>query len=121
MVRFGAVAAALLLSGSVMAQTRTVSGQAGLLAEWDLTATVTEQADGRWSGPLTWRHVGFCSVDGPEEKSGALSLRIASGTVNATISLDGDTCTFSGSLTDGHDGALHCPNRRDMPMMLTWE
>ena len=35
------------------AQTRTVTGQAGILGEWELTATVTEQTEGgRWTGPL---------------------------------------------------------------------
>ena len=60
------------------AQTRAVTGQAGILGEWELTATVTEQADGggrRWTGPLSLKHVGFCSADGPEEKTGELRLR----------------------------------------------
>jgi hypothetical protein len=45
-----------------------VTGQAGILAEWDLTATVTEQTKGRWAGPFSLKHVGFCRADGPEEK-----------------------------------------------------
>ena len=35
------------------AQTQMVTGQAGILGEWELTATVTKQADGGgrlWSG-----------------------------------------------------------------------
>ena len=59
------------------AQTRAVIGQVGILGEWELTATVTKQTDGggrRWNGPLSLKHVGFCSVDGPEEKTGELRL-----------------------------------------------
>jgi hypothetical protein len=48
------------MAGTAAAQTRAVTGQAGLLAEWDLTATVTEK--GQWTGPLSLKHVGFRSV-----------------------------------------------------------
>ncbi len=43
------------------AQTRAVNGQFGILGEWELTATVTNQPNGggrRGSGPLTLKHTG---------------------------------------------------------------
>ena len=52
-------------------QSREVTGQAGFLGEWELTATVTERiASGTKElvGPLNFKHVGICTVDGPEEK-----------------------------------------------------
>ena len=108
------------MTGTAAAQTRAVTGQAGLLAEWDLTATVTEGAKGQWTGPLSLKQVGFCSVDGPEEKTGALRLIVSEppDAVTATMVVDGDVCTFSGRLKDGYDGVMSCPNRRDVPMML---
>src|SRR5947209_6733304 len=98
-----------MLLGSVGAQTRTVTGQAGILGEWDLTATVTEQADGsvrQWTGPLSMKHVGFCGVDGPEEKIGELRFRVSEPPADATATLliDGEVCTFSGTFSDGYDG-----------------
>jgi hypothetical protein len=116
----GAAAMLFSMTGTAAAQTRAVTGQAGLLAEWDLTATVTEGAKGQWTGPLSLKHVGFCSVDGPEEKTGALRLIVSEppDAVTATMVVDGDVCTFSGRLKDGYDGVMSCPNRRDVPMML---
>ena len=115
--------AAFGLPGAAEARTRVVTGQAGLLAEWDLTATVTEQADGRWSGPLSMRHVGFCGADGPEEKTGELRLRVSDppGEVTATVRIEGSTCTFRGRLKGTYDGVMTCPDRRDTPMLLSIE
>ena len=105
------------------AQTQAVIGQAGILGEWEVSATVTQQTDGggrRWSGPLSMRHIGFCSVDGPEEKTGELRLSTSDppGEATATLLIDGTECTFTGHLRDGYDGVLTCPDRRDVPMML---
>src|SRR4051812_48707080 len=116
-----AVAFSLLLiglAGAASARTLTVSGQAGVLAEWDLTATVTEQTKSHWAGPLTLKHVGFCSADGPEEKTGELRLIAPepAGEIAATILIDGDACTFNGRLND--DGFMRCPGRPDVPMLL---
>jgi hypothetical protein len=111
------------LLGSAGAQTRAITGQAGILGEWDLTATVVEQADSsgrQWIGPLSLKHVGFCGVDGPEEKVGELRLRISEppADASATLLIDGEACTFSGRFRDGYDGVMSCPGRRGVPMLL---
>ncbi len=108
------------LSGAACAQTHVVTGQAGILAEWDLTATVTEAPGGNWSGPLNLKHIGFCSADGPEEKIGELRLTMSEPAreITATMTIEGDICTFHASFADGYDGVMHCPGRRDIPMML---
>ena len=117
---------ALGLTTSSGAQTRAVSGQSGILGEWELTATMTKETDGggrRWSGPLSLKHIGFCSVDGPEEKTGELRLDISVPPTNvtATLLIDGIACTFTGHLTDEYNGVLVCPDRPDVPMMLSIE
>jgi hypothetical protein len=108
------------------AQTRSVSGQSGILGEWELTATVTKEADGggrRWSGPLTLKHIGFCSVDEPKEKTGELRLDVSDPPreTTATLLIDGITCTFTGRLMDEYNGVMTCPDRPGMPMMLSIE
>ena len=61
---------AICLAPPAAAQTRTVAGQFGILGEWDLTATLTRQAGEQWAGPVQLKHLGYCTVDGPEEKRG---------------------------------------------------
>ena len=76
------------------AQPLQVIGYSGYLGEWELTATVTETAPGataEYSGPLTMKHVGICTQDGPEEKTGALRVQMSasSSRLNATLSVSG--------------------------------
>ena len=61
-----------LLPTPAGAQSLQVIGYSGYLGEWELTATVTERISSRtkeYSGPLTMKHVGLCTQDGPEEKT----------------------------------------------------
>src|SRR6201747_1290937 len=74
------------------AQSLQVLGYSGYLGEWELTATVTETAAGdikQYFGPLTMKHVGLCTQDGPEEKTGEMRLQIsaASSRLNAKLSV----------------------------------
>jgi hypothetical protein len=108
------------------AQTRAVSGQSGILGEWELTATVTkemERGGWRWSGPLSLKHIGFCSLDGSEEKTGELRLDVSDppNEASATLSIDGIACTFTGHLTEEYNGVMMCPDRPGVPMMLSIE
>ena len=105
------------------AQPLQVIGYSGCLGEWELTATVTETAPGsapEYAGPLTMKHVGICTQDGPEEKSGALRFRIlaSSSRLNATLSVAGVECTYSGQLSDSYTGTMNCPGRQGVPLKL---
>jgi hypothetical protein len=104
-------------------QSLQVIGYSGYLGEWELTATVTEQVSGRtkeYSGPLTMRHVGLCTQDGPEEKSGEMRFQISasSSQLNATFSVAGVECTYSGRLSDSYTGTMDCPDRQAVPLKL---
>lgn len=105
------------------AQSLQVFGYAGVLGEWELTATVTEKASRRtkeFSGPLTMKHVGVCTQDGPEEKTGEMRFQISasSSRLNATLSVAGIECTYSGRLSDSYDGTMICPDRQAVPLKL---
>ena len=123
------VVSAMILTGLAApsgAQTHAVTGQVGILGEWELTATVTAQTDGaarRWAGPLSLKHIGFCSTDGPEEKTGELRLQVSDPLheANATLVIEGIACTFNGHLNDAYEGIMACPDRHDVPMMLSIE
>jgi hypothetical protein len=131
MVKIGVVALAVALLPAFAApsgaQTHVVNGQIGILGEWELSATVTKDdpATSVWRGPLSLRHIGFCSVDSPQEKSGELRLENpgtpdgSSTAFKATLLIDGKACTFKGRRADGYEGVMACPGRADVPMMLT--
>jgi hypothetical protein len=116
-VMLGAVAA------PTSAQSLEVFGYAGVLGEWELTATVTEDASRRtkdFSGPLTMTHVGLCTQDGPEKKTGQIHLQLSSSPsrLNASILVAGVVCSFSGRLSDFYTGMMTCPDREAVPLKL---
>ena len=118
----------LLIAGSAFAtgaqaQSLQVTGHAGILGEWELSATVTERAVARtkeFGGPLTMKHVGVCTQDGPEEKAGEMRFQLAGSParMKATLLVDGVACTFSGKLSDSYNGMMNCPDRRPVPLKL---
>ena len=43
-----------------------IAGTAGYLSEWEFDGEVAETAiGGELVGPLVWKHIGLCSVNGP--------------------------------------------------------
>jgi hypothetical protein len=112
-----------VLATPASAQSLQVVGYSGYLGEWELTATVTETASGHskeYSGPLTMKHVGVCTQDGPEEKTGEMRVRISasSSQLNATLWVAGAECTYSGRLSDAYTGTMDCPDRQAVPLKL---
>lgn len=110
-----------VLATSATAEPRQVIGYAGVLGEWELTATVTEaasQRDGEFSGPLILTHVGICTQDEPERKTGEIRLQMSASRVSATLSLAGLECTYSARLSDAYKGTMTCPDRPAIPLTL---
>jgi hypothetical protein len=117
----------LLLFGALASPARAgsleVLGYAGVLGEWELSATVTEdgsQAAKEFSGPLTLRHVGICSQDGPEEKTGEIRFRLsaAASPSSATIVIAGETCTYKGGFSESRPGTIACPDKGPVPLTI---
>lgn len=111
------------LATTARAQSLQVSGHAGVLGEWELNATVTPTVSQRakeFSGPLTMKHVGLCTQDGPEEKTGEMRIQISglSNRMKATLLVDGVECTYSGRFTNSYTGMMNCPDRRAVPLTL---
>ena len=117
----------LLLAGALaapaQAQSLQVVGYAGMLGEWELTATVTERPR-LWSkeffGPLSMKHVGICTQDGPEEKTGEIRFQIStlSSQLDATLLVEGVSCTYSARSSDPYSGLMACPDREAVPLKL---
>jgi hypothetical protein len=111
------------LTAPAQAEPRQILGYAGVLGEWELTATVTEEAR-RWarefSGPLTMTHVGICTRDGPEEKTGEIRIQISGLTsqLEATLLVDGAECTYSAGASEPYSGMMACRDREAVPLKL---
>jgi hypothetical protein len=116
------VALTSALVAPMQAQPLEIIGYSGYLGEWELTSTVSEIASGRkaYSGPVTMKHVGLCTVDGPEEKNGKIHLQISasSSRMDATLSVAGIECSYIGRLTDSYTGTMTCPDREAVPLKL---
>ena len=98
-----------------------VMGFSGHLGEWEMTATLTRNGTSReFTGPLKMTHVGWCSQDGPEVKTGELRLKLArlSSSIGMTVHVDGNECAYNGRLSDAYEGVLTCPDRRPVPLTL---
>ena len=113
----------IAVASPASAQSLQVVGYSGYLGEWELTATLTETASGdikEYSGPLTMKHVGVCTQDGPEEKTGEMRFQISASSfeLNATFSVAGVECTYSGRLSDYYTGTMDCPDRQAVPLKL---
>ena len=109
------------LAAPASAQSLEVFGYAGVLGEWELTATVTENASRRtkdFSGPVTMTHVGLCTQDGPEKKTGEIRLQLLPARLNATILVAGVACSYSGRLSNFYTGIMTCPDREAVPLKL---
>ena len=111
-----------LLPGPAWARSLEVVGNAGHLGEWELEATVTEAESGasQFSGPLTMTHVGLCTQDGPERRTGEIRLQMSgsSSRLRATLLMDGVECTYAGTLSGSYSGMMDCPDRRPVPLIL---
>ena len=101
------------------ARSLEVIGYAGVLGEWELSATVTEGEQGSaYSGAVTMTHVGVCTQDGPEQKTGEIRLRIGASQLTATLSLAGVECTYNARLSEAYKGQMSCPERPPVALTL---
>ena len=67
------------LAAPAQAEPLQVVGYAGVLGEWELTGTVTPTGNARsktFAGVLKVTHIGICTQDGPETRSGQIPGRL---------------------------------------------
>ena len=119
--------APLLLLGTLttlaQAEPRQILGYAGVLGEWELTATVNEKTrllGKEFSGPLSMKHVGICAQDGPEERTGEIRFQISaySSHLDARLLVEGIECTYSAQSSTPYSGMMACPDREAIPLKL---
>jgi hypothetical protein len=88
----------LLLTLSILAvpahaEPLQIHGMTGYASEYELSGSVSEQdLNGKkeFSGPLTVRHVGLCTRDGPKETVGEIRFELTQSSPRITATLDFD-------------------------------
>jgi len=123
---FAILIAVGMTCGPAQPRSLQVVGTAGYLSEWELNGSVAEKSpvgSNEFSGALVWKHVGLCSVNGPQEKSGEIRFQISkSGSpsqIHAAISLDGAQCTYNGDFSGGSGGHMDCTDAKGVPLSIS--
>jgi hypothetical protein len=103
-----------------------VAGTAGYLSEWEFDGAVSQGAStggNEYSGSMIWKHVGLCSVSGPETKKGEIKIRLSkSGStseIDAAISFNGAQCVYRGEYSGGSYGHMDCPDAKGVPLSIS--
>jgi hypothetical protein len=112
-----------LVAPQAFADSLQLSGHAGFLGEWELTASLTDSGSHglrEYSGPIALKHVGLCTHDGPEVKTGRmrLSFSASSSRLTATLLLAGIECTYAAKKAGAYDGVLSCPDQSPVPLTV---
>ena len=73
-----------------------------------------------FSGPLSMKHIGICTQDGPEEKTGEIRFQISalSSQLDATLLVEGMECTYSARSADPYSGVMACPDGKAVPPVV---
>jgi hypothetical protein len=115
-----------IAAATAAAEPYAASGQVGYLQEWEFKAILAKTMSGgrtEYSGPVTLRHVGLCSVNGVEEKSGKIRLTMsrAPAAAEGTLALEGDSCRIVANQAPSYSGLLTCRNGQGVPISFSIE
>ena len=112
-----------ILGVPARAEPLQIHGTTGYAGEYELSGSVSElNLNGRmeFSGPLTVRHVGLCTRDGPKETIGQIRFELAksSSGITATLDFDGSKCAYKGVLSESYHGFMDCGREGSLPLRL---
>jgi hypothetical protein len=120
------IIALAVAAGPAQSRSLQIVGMAGYLSEWEFRGEVTEQisSDGReLSGRLVWKHVGLCSIKGPQDELGEIRARIsrlgAVAKIEAAILFNGARCAYSGQLSGSSSGYMDCSDASGIPLSIS--
>jgi hypothetical protein len=113
----------IILAVPARAERLQIHGTTGYAGEYELSGSASEQdLNGKkeFSGPLTVRHVGLCTHDGPEETVGEIRFELArsSSSIVATLDFDGTKCSYKGVLSESFHGFMDCGRQGSLPLRL---
>jgi hypothetical protein len=101
-----------------------VEGTAGYLSEWEFRGEVSPGGSpdsNEYSGPMIWKHVGLCSVNGPQEKQGEIRIRLskAPSEITAIVSFEGAQCVYRGKFSGNSAGYMDCPDSKGIAFSIS--
>ena len=90
-----------------------ISAMFGFLNEYELSAVVAPDASGaenRLTGPVTIRHVGLCTHDGPNESRSEITVQITDtrSQIGVAFAFAGQQCAYKGKASRENVGELIC-------------
>jgi hypothetical protein len=70
---------------------------------------------------MIWKHVGLCSVTGPQEKRGDIRIRLlgALSEINAIVSFEGAQCVYRGKFSGNSAGYMDCPDSKGVSFSIS--
>ena len=112
-----------ILAVPARAEPLQIHGTTGYAGEYELSGSVSEEdlnGKKQFSGPLTVRHVGLCTHDGPKETVGEIRFELAksSSSITATLDFNGSKCAFKGVLSESYHGFMDCGREGSLPLRL---
>jgi hypothetical protein len=118
--------AACAASSVAVAQSYSTNGQIGYLQEWEMKGNLAKTATrtgANYAGPVTLRHVGLCSADGIEEKSGVVQLSVppTKAGIIGTLAMKDDNCQILATAGQPYTGLLSCHDGQGIPIHFTIE
>jgi hypothetical protein len=120
------VSVMLICAGSeaALAQSYSASGQIGYLQEWEIKGNLARTATrggADYSGPVTLRHVGLCSANGIEQKTGVVQLKVSAARLEGTLAMEDDHCQIVATASSSYQGLLSCRNGQGVPIHFSIE
>jgi hypothetical protein len=120
---FGFLLILSILTVPARAEPLQIHGATGFAGEYEISGSVSERdLNGKkeFSGPLTVRHVGLCTHDGPKETIGEIRFELAksSSGITATLAFDGSKCAYKGVLSESYHGFMDCGREGNLPLRL---
>ena len=100
-----------------------IHGITGYVSEYELSGNASEQdfnGKKQFSGPLTVKHVGLCTHDGPNETVGEIRFDFdkSSSRITATLDFEGSKCAYKGILSETYQGFMDCGREGSLPLRL---
>ena len=128
--RFARLIVWLLMCAAVAAPaaaaTLRLKGQVGFVGEWAFASSLDSPSrigagpQPGYAGPLTMRHVGLCSANGPEEQTGRLSVGSLHGQAVEDLRLvyGSESCVYTGPLSEEAGGTMRCTGGSEVPIRV---